>query len=386
MTIAYRFGLLALTSTLVACGSKKNQVESFLENSAFIGVDYDFYDGLPFDGVFEDELDDIAQNMIRLQKVGENFTSKLEKSGKLILGDGSEISLNKIFRNDCPQNRFSDCEVSDSSILGIPNFALIESLDNARETVKSQGSRGTCVAHAMTSAVEILLRREGDRAELSEQQLYFQAKKSTETWETPGLNPEYTFFQLTEQKAGISLEASWPYNPYDKACEEYQKLYPGASCSRTEAQGVGEFFDQPDPATTWGKSYTITKAHQLYASVGRIKKALHFGHPVVISVNINLDFELADINCKRKNSNFCKNGYVSWVFKASSCPGEVCGHAMVAIGYLDDPKIAGGGMLIIKNSWGKNWANAGLVAVTYEWLENSLLDAQAVVDYGVSEI
>jgi C1A family cysteine protease len=39
----------------------------------------------------------------------------------------------------------------------------------------------------------------------------------------------------------------------------------------------------------------------------------------------------------------------------------------------------GGGYVIVKNSWSSDWGDGGLAYVTYEWLQHSLLDAQALV-------
>lgn len=51
----------------------------------------------------------------------------------------------------------------------------------------------------------------------------------------------------------------------------------------------------------------------------------------------------------------------------------------LAVGYQDSDQVAGGGYLIIKNSWTSDWGDGGLAYVTYEWLQHSLLDAQALV-------
>jgi C1A family cysteine protease len=113
----------------------------------------------------------------------------------------------------------------------------------------------------------------------------------------------------------------------------------------------------------------------LYASLGRVKQALFQGYPVLIGVNANIDLNIADK----------KKGVVSWIFKAPNCGESVCGHAMLAVGYQDDPEVEGGGYLIVRNSWGKSWGVGGLAYLTYKWVENSLLDAQAIVKLKVIE-
>lgn len=67
------------------------------------------------------------------------------------------------------------------------------------------------------------------------------------------------------------------------------------------------------------------------------------------------------------------------MFKIADCEGGICGHAVLALGYQDDPSVEGGGYLIIQNSWGENWGSDGYAFLTYEWAVNSILDAQAIV-------
>ena len=371
-------------ATLFGCNREEQEPQNgFSFSSSFSEVDYSTYSATPFVSVEDSIILDKLERMKEVQNIGENFVSRLEASGKIEISDGSQISLIELSKNECPQERFAACNQTNSEDLGTKSSVLLTSFAEMEESVKSQGERGTCVAHAMASAAELLGRRAGYDLQLSEQHLYFEAKKATDTWNDSGLVPSHTFSQLTNSSTPIASESAWPYNPSHENCQSYLEAHPDAACSRTEAQGVGELFTDPDPKTAEGDRYVIDKAHQLYASVGRIKQALHFGFPVVLSVNINKDFELADMNCNSKIkakvlSSHCKQGYASWVFKFSGCEG-ICGHAMLAFGYADDPEVEGGGVVFIKNSWGSSWSDNGIVTVSYKWLENSLLDAQAIV-------
>ena len=53
---------------------------------------------------------------------------------------------------------------------------------------------------------------------------------------------------------------------------------------------------------------------------------------------------------------------------------------MLAVGYADDPRVDGGGYVIVKNSWGSGWGDGGMGYLTYSFLEREFLDAVAVVD------
>ena len=96
---------------------------------------------------------------------------------------------------------------------------------------------------------------------------------------------------------------------------------------------------------------------------------MYRGYPVVLSINANSDFTAASY----------KGGVTSWVFEQANCSGGVCGHAVLAVGYYDDPDVDGGGFVIIKNSWDDWWGDEGYTYATYEWVENSLYDATAIV-------
>jgi C1A family cysteine protease len=217
--------------------------------------------------------------------------------------------------------------------------------------------------------MELLLSREADSwVNLSEQNTYFMAKKLTDTWDEAGLVPEETVKLFTANGIPFVAENTWPYNPYQEDCDYYHETYPGFYCSETEAQGGGYDNRQQDPYAASATGASIGESHQLYASVDRVRQALYRGYPVILSFNANSDFLAATY----------KGGVVSWVFKVPGCSSGVCGHAVLAIGYQDDEDIQGGGYIIIKNSWGENWGDGGYAYLTYEWLENSILDAQAV--------
>lgn len=178
------------------------------------------------------------------------------------------------------------------------------------------------------------------------------------------------FAAFAREWVTVPRESTWPYNSYEYDCTAYHENWPEYTCSATEAQGGGENNRQPEPETVEAPGAYIAEVHQLYASLGRVKQALYRGYPVILSLNANADFTVATL----------KGGVVSWVFKVSTCPGSVCGHAVTAVGYQDDPAVEGGGYLIIKNSWGETWGDRGLGYCTYEWVRHSLLDAQAVVN------
>ena len=45
---------------------------------------------------------------------------------------------------------------------------------------------------------------------------------------------------------------------------------------------------------------------------------------------------------------------------------DTAGHAVLLVGYADDPAVPGGGAFLFRNSWGTSWANAGYGRVSYQ--------------------
>jgi hypothetical protein len=358
----------------VACGKSSssnandNQDESTkLENQVegFFVPSYDVVEG---DFSHSDyDWDGASATVIAKQKNGTRIANRASKAGAIELDNGQIVALTAFAKNECPDT-IANCSVILSEELGIGSKAMVTDLTNV--AISNQGARGTCVGFSINEAVEILLRRKGSPVtQLSPQNTFFQSKRLTNSWEIDGLVPSASLEGIVSQGVALVEESAWPYNPELKACQSYNQSFPDHYCSETFAQGGGEDRQQPDPKVELGKKVRIKEAHQLFASVGRVKAALFQGHPVVLGVNANLDFDVA----KRKS------GVVSWVFKSAKCAQGVCGHALLAVGYQDHPEVEGGGYIIVKNSWGETWGNQGYAYLTYEWLKHSILDAQAIV-------
>jgi C1A family cysteine protease len=336
----------------------------------FLAPEYDPSETLS--PTYEADLDAITATVLDLQSAGENLpVQEIAENGTLDLGDVI-VQLIEVYSNPCPPD-LDLCDETDSAVLGVGPNALVASLEDLEASVVSQGERGSCVAFAVSAGVELLLDRAGTPFDIGEQTTYLLGKDACDEfdpdiWEGGGLYPDVAIEGFATTPMKLVGESTWPYNPYDHDCTEYQDVYPDATCSETEAQGGGPEGKEPDPRYADAEGVKIAEAHELYASLGRIKQALYRGYPVVIAINANSDFQVSTK----------KEGVVSWVFEVASC-GASCGHAILAVGYQDDPNVDGGGYLIVKNSWGEGWGDGGLAYATYEWVENSLFDAQAIV-------
>lgn len=323
---------------------------------------YDATEDLP--PTYEADLSAITEVVLDRQGLGENLPELDVLDGLVWLDDDRFVRLFEAYKVECPED-VPDCDVTDSEALGVGENALLADLGSLQ--IRDQGERSTCVSFAINAAFELAYAREHTAIDLSEQNTYLQGKAIEQDWDVAGLYPDVVLEGLAERPVPLVEEQYWPYNRYNFDCAAYHAEYPEATCSETEAQGGGDELHDPDPTVLTAPGYQIVEGHRLYASLGRIKQALYRGYPVVATINSNSDFVIATF----------KDGVVSWVIRADSC-SSVCGHAVAIVGYQDDPDVDGGGYVIIKNSWDDYWGDGGFAYATYEWVENSLLDASAI--------
>jgi C1A family cysteine protease len=85
-----------------------------------------------------------------------------------------------------------------------------------------------------------------------------------------------------------------------------------------------------------------------------LKAAIAAGHPVLLGITVYQGFERAGAD-----------GIVP-----PSSPGEspLGGHAILCVGYKDDPSVAGGGRLKLLNSWSASYGDHGFCYVPYSYL------------------
>ena len=62
---------------------------------------------------------------------------------------------------------------------------------------------------------------------------------------------------------------------------------------------------------------------------------------------------------------------------------NIGGHAMLAVGYVDEPIVAGGGYLLVRNSWAETWAwegeHPGYAKIPYAYIENFCSEALSII-------
>jgi len=320
----------------------------------------------PVAGDYAANLDALTREVARQQNVQRVYTDYRVSDGQVILANGKLIRLIDIPAEPCGQTELS-CDVSESEARSVGSAATVVELGWLEARARDQGQRGTCAAFALNAAVELLAHRAGVEVDLSEQHTYWLGHSLSERWDVEGLAPALVVSRLVDTEEPLVREERWPYNVDSLDCTRYGRLHPGATCSPTIAQGAGSEGRLQAPETVGHPAVRVSAYERLPASLGRLKLALWSGHPVLLSIDATLDFSAA--------TDYA--GVVDFNIAQSTCEG-VCGHAILAVGFADDPRISGGGYVIVRNSWDASWGDAGLAYLTYRFLESAFLNAVAI--------
>lgn len=222
-------------------------------------------------------------------------------------------------------------------------------LGNTLRPIRSQGGRGTCVAHAVCAVFENHIIDSGEPpVDLSPQWLYWACKQ------VDGLPNGGTYIRVACERAtsgGVCEEGDWPYNPAGVPGNEGQGPPPAG----TET-AAAEHVANGSAAVTPERSSTAICA-QLDSQI-----------PVALSVPV----------------------YAAWNNPTGKIPmpipgaERVSGHAMCAAGYLRDPATPGGGYLVMKNSWGTDCAPLSPAGAGYFYLPFAYVDQYGWETYVLS--
>lgn len=212
------------------------------------------------------------------------------------------------------------------------------SIADCMNPIRYQGERGSCVAHAVCALAEGLFYRSGgSRIDLSEQFLYWNAKKHDNKPDREG-----TLIEIATDLAvsdGICLEQTWPYNPVKQPGNVSQDP-PSAEAA---------------PEATQHRLATSELVQE--RSADAVRGIIDEGRPVALSVPVYKNWD--------GNPAFNAYGFIPMPLPNSAC---VDGHAMCAVGYAADEGFAGGGYLVLRNSWGADWAPQSPVAAGHALL------------------
>jgi hypothetical protein len=235
--------------------------------------------------------------------------------------------------------------------------ALAESINliSFMPPVRNQGSRGTCVAFALTALNEYVLRRRGLGRNLSEQHFYYEIKlidgapNGCGTWQVRAVT--------ALRDRGQCREYIWPYNP-------------NLPCNNHGAR--------PSTARSNGWKYRLNTFAVAARSVAAYKTQLAMQRPVTLSIPV--------YDSWYQSNEVRRSGRITMRVGDEESSG---GHAVIAVGFQDSPSSPGGGYFMVRNSWSTGWAyespyGAGYGTIPYQYITNDAWEAFSAVVPGVA--
>jgi C1A family cysteine protease len=215
--------------------------------------------------------------------------------------------------------------------------------------IRAQGGRPTCAAFALTALNEYVRRHGSFDVDLSEQHLYYQAKRMDGD---PNGCGTYLATAITILRdSGQCRESVWPYDP-NLPCDD---------------QGT-----PPDAAAADGLEYQLHMVSVEENSVDAYKAQLAKAWPITVAIP-TYDSWFGSPEVRRSGRITMRIGDEA----------EAEGHALVIVGYQESTTSPGGGYFIVRNSWGTAWANEspyapGYGTIPYQYIIDDAWEAYAI--------
>ncbi len=221
------------------------------------------------------------------------------------------------------------------------------SLRDLNRDIEDQAAEGSCVANALTNAIEVATQRIGEWEDLSRQFNYYVTREYEGRLAMEGVYPRDALKMA--QKFGLPLESEWEYLPTNMNTKPSDEAYASAATrlvTRYEAIPLSTYAPQD--------------------SIENIKAAIYQGLPVMVMVPVG--YMWMRLRGSMDNHNYLIHG--------QGLNNEFAGyHEMLAVGWNDDK-----GYLILENSWGPGWGENGYGAWPYR-LSTSLEECWVVTGY-----
>lgn len=216
--------------------------------------------------------------------------------------------------------------------------------------IEDQGSLGSCTAHAGVGIVEYYEKKAFGKYIDASRLFLYKVTRNLSHW-----TGDTGAFLRTTMGAlvlfGAPPEEYWPYKIADFDKEPTAFYYAFA-----QSYQAIKYYRHDPPGTA--KDVLLN----------RIKKYLAAGHPSIFGFTVYSSFGQAG-----------NSGKIPYPCKGEKIEG---GHAIVAVGYDDKIKIKNSGScsietigaLLIRNSWGTGWGDAGYGWLPYEYVLKGLAE------------
>jgi C1A family cysteine protease len=217
--------------------------------------------------------------------------------------------------------------------------------------IEDQGQLGSCTANAGAGVIEYYERKSfGRHIEASRLFLYKVTRNLMKMRGDTGAYLRTTIGAMVI--FGVPPEEYWPYTDAPKDFDGE----PPAFCYSFAQNYKTLMYYRHDPASAGPDSI-----------IGRLKAHLAAGHPAMFGFSVYSSIEQAG-----------DTGEIPFPSPRDRMEG---GHAVVAVGYDDKKEIRNEhadkpetGALLIRNSWGKEWGEAGYGWLPYEYVKRGLAE------------
>jgi C1A family cysteine protease len=194
--------------------------------------------------------------------------------------------------------------------------------------VEDQGQLGSCTAHALTGALEVLEKIDGlPVVQMSRLFVYYNERAIEHTVQQDG-GAQLRDGIKSLVNMGACTEDKWPY-----VISKF-KVKPPAACFKN------------------GLDHQIL-TYQRIDTVDQMRACLAEGFPFVFGFTVYESFE---------SQAMATSGKLNMPKPSEQTVG---GHAVLAVGYNDTQK-----RFIIRNSWSANWGMNGYFTMPYDYLAN----------------
>jgi len=232
-----------------------------------------------------------------------------------------------------------------------PAAAIAAQVDlrNWFSPIEDQGYLGSCTANAAVGLLEYFQRRsKGGYIDASRLFLY-KVERSLLGW-----TGDTGAYLRTAMEAlvlfGAPPERYWPYDGSEPGANTHYDLEPPAFCYAFGANYKAiKYFRLDGPGTSPAQILT------------NIKTYLSHGFPSMFGFPVYSEFD-----------NPLPGGLIAFPAPNSNYRG---GHAIVTVGYDDNVMIGPDrGALLVRNSWGPTWGNAGYGWMSYKYVTQDLAE------------